>query len=362
MNSLQLTFCLGFTLLTCYTRKVSAGEILTKITAGENTRNFEDANVVHLKALDNDVIFEFSPIQDSSDFYEYKLSGFDKAWIRSKHSITRYTNLPGGKYSFAIRLTHGHHVGKSEHLTVLVEKELTEEWWFIPLISFYIILIIGAAIYFFLLYNMRQKLKLHAIRYKIASDLHDEVGATLSSISISVRLINRKLGNNDPEIGSILDRIKSDSEESIDTIRDTVWAINPDNDNPAILFEKMRSFGFQLLSSVGVAFEFENKIISVEKLKLSMEQRRNVFLLFKEAINNIAKHASASNVFVCLDNYSEGIHLLITDDGIGFDTEQIFEGNGLKNFRNREKESFMDLTVSSRRNAGTRIEVQIPEM
>jgi len=339
-----------------------AVEVLTRVVAGAEILQPDRNRTVHLKALHNDVIFDFAPLSDTNTHYEFKLEGFDPSWIRTRYPQTRYTNLGGDEYHFLVRLVKGKKILVTESIPISVEKELQEEWWFIPSVVIYVILLISAAIYFFLLYNFRQKLKLQSMRYKIASDLHDEVGATLSSIAISTRMVRNRVGEANPDVMPILDRIKSDSEDTIHTIRDTVWAINPDNDAPEKLFEKMRSFGFQLLSALDIAFEFDNKILPGSKMKISMEQRRNIFLMFKEAVNNIAKHSGASKVLVSLSPDGDGIRMIIEDNGKGFDLETEYEGNGLKIFRHRANESFMDLQLSSVCGQGTRIEVGIPEI
>ena len=339
-----------------------ARSIFLRVVAGSDTIQLDKNRIVKLKALHNDVIFDLAQQIDTTIAYEFKLEGFDDGWIRTRYPSTRYTNLGGGEYRFLAKLVKGKNILVTESIPISVEKELQEEWWFIPSVVIYIILLISAAIYFFLLYNFRQKLKLQSMRYKIASDLHDEVGATLSSIAISTRMVRNRVGAANPDVMPILDRIKSDSEDTIHTIRDTVWAINPDNDAPEKLFEKMRSFGFQLLSALDIAFEFDNRIPVGAKMKISMEQRRNIFLIFKEAINNIAKHSCATKARVSLTPTSEGISMVIEDNGKGFNMHAEYEGNGLKSFRHRANESFMDLQLSSIPGTGTRMEVGIPEI
>lgn len=317
---------------------------------------------LHLKALDNDVVFTFTTVPGDSIRYQFKLDSFDKTWVSTPYPQARYTNLPGADYLFSARLVTGKHVSGITSLPVLVERELMEEWWFIPSISVYVLLLVGAAMYFFLLYNFRQKLKLQSIRYRIASDLHDEVGATLSSIAIATNMVKRKVGHTQPDVQQLLEHIRVDSEETIHTIRDTVWAINPDNDSLDKLIEKMRSFAFQLLTAQDIALQFDNQVVFDKSLKINMEQRRNLYLIFKEAINNIAKHSEATKAYVHITRSTEGLHWLIEDNGRGFDTSLQTEGNGLNNFRKRASESFIDLTIDSIPGKGTRLGMVVPEL
>ena len=205
--------------------------------------------------------------------------------------------------------------------------------------------------------NLCQQNKLLQIRDEIARDLHDEVGATLTSIATSAKVIQKKVGTKNPEANSILDQIKTDSEEAIHTIRDTVWALNPDNDAPEKLFEKMRSVGFKLLTTQDIAFVFENEVPAAQLPVFTMEQRRNLYLVYKEAIHNIAKHSHATNAQVRIFQQTNALHIRISDDGKGFNCHQNGEGNGLKNFQKRAEEGGFEVNVSSREGIGTIIEM-----
>jgi Histidine kinase len=184
---------------------------------------------LRLKAQEDDLVLQFRP-QPNVTFH-YFLENSDKSWGVSPYPIVRYTNIAGGNYTLKIRTTQHQKFSSTLSIPLIVEDFLSEEWWFLPSVIFYSLLLLGAGIYFFLLYNFREKLKVETIRQKIASDLHDEVGATLSSISIATRVVQKKLGSNTNGLSPILEQIKTDSEDTIQTIRDTVWAINPANDS-----------------------------------------------------------------------------------------------------------------------------------
>lgn len=205
--------------------------------------------------------------------------------------------------------------------------------------------------------NLHQQNKLLQIRDEIARDLHDEVGATLTSIATSAKVIQKKFGTKNLEANSILSQIKTDSEEAIHTIRDTVWALNPENDAPEKLLEKMKAVGFKLLTTHEIAFVFENELPIVKLPIFTMEQRRNLYLVYKEAIHNIAKHAHATNAQVRIFQQANTLHIRISDDGQGFDCLKNTEGNGLKNFQKRAKEGGFEVNVSSGEGIGTIIEM-----
>lgn len=330
------------------------------VTANGKALPYRANQPIRLAALVNDVTFTFSTGPGIS--YQYKLEGFDQHWNSSPYPVAHYTNLTGAEYALNVRYLQNGRVTASIQVPVSVERELVEEWWFIPSVIVYIGLLLGAVIYFFLLYNFRQQLKMQAIRYRIAADLHDEVGATLSSIAISTKLAQKKIGDALPDVQPILDTIKADAEETMYTIRDTIWTINPDNDSLEKLFEKMRSFAAQLLTAQGIALQYDNQMLFDKSPTISMEQRRNVYLMVKEAITNIANHSQATKVAVHISRTAEGIDLLITDNGVGFDPSIDYEGNGLKNFRSRAKASFITLTIQSKVGQGTQVAMSVPEL
>lgn len=362
-NLAQLMLCVCLSLLyLLFSRSGYAQAVIQQVIANDSIVPYQTGKPIHLAALDNDITFTFRPVKGDSILYQYQLSGFDKHWQSSPYPVARYTLLKGNEYRLLIRYRANGRLSAVTQVPVVVERELIEEWWFIPSVIVYVLVLLGAAMYFFLLYNFRQKIKVQSIRYRIAADLHDEVGATLSSIAMATNMVQRKMGSTQPDVQSLLANIKADSEETIHTIRDTVWTINPDNDSPDKLFEKMRSFAFQILTAQEIPLQFNNQVKFDKGLKVSMEQRRNLYLIFKEAINNIAKHSEATKAYVQITRSAEGLHWLIEDNGVGFYTDQQTEGNGLKNFRKRAAESFIDLILDSAPGKGTRITMTVPEL
>ena len=217
-------------------------------------------------------------------------------------------------------------------------------------------LIVVGILSFFLYkyYITRQKLKLQTLRNKIASDLHDDVGSTLSSISIFSEMAKQQ----SKEVVPLLDTIGESSRKMLDAMADIVWTINPENDQFENILLRMRSFAYQMLGAKKINFEFE-AADELTKIKLPMDVRKNLYLIFKEAANNMAKYSQASKAHFSLKEESDELVMMIRDNGKGFDANVIGDGNGLKNMRRRAAEIGANLTIHSQAGNGTTIQLRI---
>ena len=182
---------------------------------------------------------------------------------------------------------------------------------------------------------------------------------TLTGIATSAKVVQKKMDSQQPELKAVLGQMKDDSEEAIHTIRDTIWALNPDNDAPEKLIERMKATGFKLLMPHDIVFAFENEVPVNQLPAFSMEQRRNLYLVYKEALHNIAKHSEATHAQVLIYQQNDILHIRISDDGKGFDCATITDGNGLKNFQKRAKEGGFEVNVSSKNGAGAEVMLSI---
>lgn len=368
--STQLGLYLLFTLQFSYAQTQSPVTLKRVLVNHVPDSQFFNNNIVALKALDDDVLIEFlkqDSLRFAKDSFQFILQGFDKHWTKTCFPSVRYTSLCGGDYIFKAQWGNDETTQFSKQIHV--ERALSEEPWFYPSVISCILLILSAMLYFWKIYNLRQKLKVQTIRNHIASDLHDEVGATLSSVAISVRTVQRKLIKDAPDLANILDKVQAISDETNRNLRDTVWTINPENDSFQKTIDRMTFFAANILTVKEIEMTFENTVDMTQPFNISMDQRRNVYLMFKEAVNNIARHSEATKVVIKLSPDKEGIRLHIEDNGIGFSMSDNYDGNGLKNFRRRATESFIDLDVKSIPSvsgadlpSGTTITMIIPEL
>jgi signal transduction histidine kinase/ligand-binding sensor domain-containing protein len=200
--------------------------------------------------------------------------------------------------------------------------------------------------------------EMERVRQRIAADLHDEIGSSLTQISILSEVATRQ-GARTPEMIQPLARIASYSRELIDAMSDIVWAINPAKDHLSDLTQRMRRHASDLFTTCDIRFRLELPP-SDEEVKLGANLRREIFLIFKEALNNMVKHASCGMAAIRMTLESGELCLSVEDDGKGFDLGEPAEGHGLQSIRSRAAAVGGEAEIASRPGQGTSIVVRIP--
>jgi len=275
--------------------------------------------------------------------YSYKLEGYDKDWIDAgKRNSVSYANLKGGNYRFRVRAVNwqGSLTEKVSILNISIALPFYSTVWFYILIF----CLISALIYIIYRYRLKTLLKQHSIRNGIAQDLHDQIGSTLSSISVygEVAKIYLEQGEEN-RMNQILDTISLTANDMVSEMGDIVWAINPKNDYMESILERIKSYAEPLCRAKNINFIFNYDPISSSSI-VGMQTRKNLFLIMKEAINNVVKHSSCDNLIMKLHQKDNKTELVIRDDGKGFDMEELknrknsSSGNGLYNIRSRAEQ------------------------
>jgi two-component system sensor histidine kinase UhpB len=229
------------------------------------------------------------------------------------------------------------------------KSKLQREYFMYFLIALLIIAIIITAV---IIRNRRIK-QLQTIRNSIADDLHDDIGSALSSISIMSELAKSKSSDVSPLLTSIGESTTTIQEN----MSDIVWTINSKNDRFENVLQRMNQFASDMLDVKNIELDFKTDT-SLASSKLTMEQRKNFYLFFKEAINNAAKYADAKKVSVCIAQKDHYVEMNIGDDGKGFDTSKIFSGNGMNTLKKRATELNGDFKITSNINEGTAVQLK----
>jgi signal transduction histidine kinase len=327
-------------------------------TNEEQDSSYNISKPISLLYNQTHVIIGFIDIKDSLNArYAYRLDGFDKRWHENgKHNIVNYINLFGGDYTLQVKnLNYPEHIAS---LPFHLDEAFWQRPWFVPMIAAYVLLILGIILYFIRMYRLRNQIRLQKIRNEIAADLHDDVGTALSSITFLGEMARSRFEKKPEEIRPILERIMDESKEMMQTMRGVVWVINPQNDKAEDFFEKVKSFAESVLQSKKIELKFTAK--DTEHWQMGLEVQRNLFLIFKESVVNAAKHSGASYLAITVQKEKNHVWILISDNGKGFDEDDLNEGNGLRNLKNRAAQIGGDLQIISKPGEGTQVKMVIP--
>jgi signal transduction histidine kinase len=189
--------------------------------------------------------------------------------------------------------------------------------------------------------------------------LHDDIGATLSSISFYSEAVKQKIKDKLPETGPILEKMGEKSRSMVSNMSDIVWAINPKNDAAESLFKRIQSYAAELCQLKNVQFQFDYDK-SFDKKSLDIETRKNIYLIFKEAVNNALKYSNCSHLRIYFHLKQQSLYMNISDNGKGFDIHSEKTGNGLMNMKARAGELKGNLMVHSSAENGTTVDLTCP--
>lgn len=302
---------------------------------------------------------------NTKKMYKYKLAGFDKDWTNpgNKNEVT-YTNLSPGTYTFYVMGANTDGVWNEKPIGMKII--VLPYWYQTILFKILMLLLLVLALYAFYRYRLRQALKLEKLRNRIARDLHDEIGSSLSSISIYAASAQKvAAGNQKAEV--ILSKINAGTSEMMEAMNDIVWAVNTGSDHFDDLANRLRSFAVQVTEAKNIELQFtDNK--DIPEIALGMEQRKNIYLICKEAISNAVKYSNCTLLQVLISKKQNRLHIHIRDNGKGFLINNpgatmpghSFGGNGIKNMRSRADEIDSHFEINSTPDKGTDVMLNIP--
>ncbi|RYD78759.1 MAG: hypothetical protein EOP53_10705, partial [Sphingobacteriales bacterium] len=315
-------------------------------------------NSLQLSHQQNEIIFSYTaPDYTNADkiTFQYQLEGYDKEWINAgtRHRAT-YNNLLPGHYTFKLKAINSSNLPNEKITTfkIYIKAPFWKTWWFNTL-SVTLLVAIGYLVY---RYRLAQIKKIYEVRSSISRSLHDEVGATLSSINIYSDVARNK--TSEPAVQQLIDKVYQASANAMESMSDIVWYVNPKNDLLENLLIRMREYALPLLEAKGINVSFEARE-NLEELKTTMQQRHHLYLIFKEAVNNALKYADAKNISISIVRESSRLKMQIKDDGKGFVSNNQFSGNGIKNMHSRAADINATLAITSVPQHGTLITLQL---
>ena len=291
---------------------------------------------IELGPTDRFFSFEFSALDytvPEKNHYAYQLEGFDADWVTvGTRRFASYTNLDPGEYLFRVKAANADGIWNTEgtSMKLIIHPPFWERWWFQMLV------IGGIAALLFSLhrYRMARLLEIERMRVQIASDLHDDVGATLTKISLYSDVL--RSGREPEQQAGLLERIGQMSRELVVTMSDIVWSIDARNDHMQDLVDRMQDFAMSVLTAKNIDYFFDVQL-KLPQHSLPIEIRQNTYLIFKEAINNAARHSGASRVDIRISLDAGKLLVQVVDNGRGLNGHARRSGHGLENMKMRAR-------------------------
>lgn len=281
--------------------------------------------------------------------YLYKLEGYHSDWNRNGTNNKIYiSKIPPGKYNLKLKAidSNNREYIYTKNISINIQSPFWKTIWFYILISVALIF----TLYILYQYRITQLKKIFKVRNKIANDLHDDIGSSLSSIKMYTSIL-KSSSENKKLMNDIFDKIENTSQESIENISDIVWSINPKNDKLINIVTKMKAFSDNLVLPKGIKINYHIDVNNVDFF--TMEVRKNLYLIYKEALNNAVKYSNTKQIDITFKKSIQNWELIVKDYGIGFNVNDESFGNGLSSMNERAEQLNGKLTIESTKNGTT---------
>ena len=307
-----------------------------------------------LSYKENNIEFQYAGINFTAPnqiLYEYRLNGIDQGWQQTSSRSVKYPSLPPGDYTFQVhaRNINGAWSPDIEKVKFTITAPFWMQWWFWILMF---AIVVGIIFLFYNYYRARKMIDIERMRVRIASDLHDDVGASLTEIALQSDFL--QAGDADSEFKKSLEQIGKQCRKIVSSLDDIVWSIDARNDTLGDLTDRMQDYILHTLESkdMQVRYNFDN--LNMDN-QLPVSVKENVYLIFKEAVNNIAKYSDGDRVEISMKNQNGYFEFLITDNGTtGRGTKKT--GHGLRNMDMRAKRIGADITIDTENGFAIKVE------
>lgn len=329
---------------------------------------FGQTDVAGIEVDSRDVQIDFLGISYAAGEtvrYRYRLEGGDSDWSppREDRSVN-FARLSPGSYRFLVDAIRSDGAVSSQPATVAftILPPIWRRWWFLSIAAG----VVSASFYAAYRYRVSKLLELLRVRTRISRDLHDDVGASLTRIAILSEIARKRIGDAHEDAVGPLNAIAESAREVVDSMSDVVWASDPTQDDLASLVHRIRKFASDLLEARSIRWDVHPPA-DMDKVRLKPDQRRQVYLIFKEAVNNVVRHSECSSVQIELAIRHGELEGKIADDGKGFacaatrgSVPPARSGRGLASMRARAEQMGGSLKIETAPSRGTLITFAIP--
>lgn len=281
--------------------------------------------------------------------YYYRIKGLQDQWtVNATQNIISLYRVEPGTYEIEIKATiDGYEFSPSSVYKLIVEPKWYQTWWFYVLIS----LTIATILYTLYRYRIAQIKKQHEIRKNIATDLHDDLGSTLNSVKVFTNLAISGVKQEES-----LQQVKDNLTEATMSLRDMIWVLDDSLDTVDELITRLKQFAIPVAaaSNMEAIIKADSEVNSRQ---LTKEEKRNLFLICKEAINNSIKYSGARQIDVSITASGKKIQIVVADNGKGFNVDEVKKGYGLKNMQYRAGQIKYKVKITAKNLTGTSINI-----
>lgn len=308
--------------------------------------------------------------------FQYRLEGLDTDWAETEKRAVTYAHIPPGNYAFHVKACNNDGIWNDDGAAVAFEllPRFWQTWWFRSLAGAAILAAASGLVWFDTQRRMRRKLEraerqraIEHERARIARDIHDDLGSNLTRITMLSESARGDLAN-PVQAGADIERIYDTARELTRAMDEIVWAVNPKHDTIEGLINYLEKYAQDFLATAGLRCRLDVPL-QFPAWSLTSEVRHNLFLAFKEALNNVVKHARASEARISLALEADALSLSVEDDGRGFSLagdaaaaapDRLAQGNGLENMRRRLEEIGGHCDFRTAPGSGTRVTFAVP--
>jgi len=294
--------------------------------------------------------------------YSYKLDPADSEWSPPRSQLTvNYAALNGGKYRFLVKAvtSEGVESASPAGIDFTVLPPVWRRWWFESLA----VALAAALVFAAHRYRVTQMVNLERMRTAIATDLHDDIGGSLSQIAVLSEVARAGVNGENRRTQESLQRVAVLARELVDSLGDVVWSIRTVPDGLDSLVGRMREFALDLLAGQGIDFELRSPPAGHSVQHLTLQARRHLFLMFKECIHNVSRHSGCTAVKAELEVVDREILLTVADNGRGWNPVEVPPskgGNGIPGMRRRAETLGGSLQIVSKPGEGSAVSMKLP--
>jgi signal transduction histidine kinase len=297
--------------------------------------------------------------------YRYRLEGLQSDWIDAGTTASaRYTSVPPGRYTFRVAAAgRGGEWSEGAAVPVFLAPPFWRTAWFAALVAAALAAAIWGAHRLRVRAQVSRSVAIERareqerdlMRRRAADDFHDELGHRLTKIGLYSEVVRRHLAGVSPEVSAWIARIVNESKHLSDDARDFLWSLGPEGDSLHDLMTYLGDFGVELFDRTDVEFRVDGVTDAMHDVALSMESRRHIGSIFKEAMNNALRHSGGRHVTLVARLTEDDFEIELRDDGRGWQRTSVRAGNGLKNMELRARKIDGTIRIASSPGSGSTI-------